>query len=60
MTPETHEPTERANPPVTAAACTCPREWKSLGRLYGVGMGEGWVRLNDDPACLLHGTQADD
>lgn len=35
--------------------CTCPQEWRSLGTLYMVSMGKGWVRMNDDPACPYHG-----
>jgi hypothetical protein len=39
--------------------CTCPDEYrKSLGKLYGIGMGPGWVRLDTDPACPHHGTEA--
>ena len=35
--------------------CTCKFEWKSLGRLYNVAMGDGWVRMKDDPDCPRHG-----
>lgn len=38
--------------------CTCPTEYKSLGRLYGISMGKGWVRLTTDPACPHHGQEA--
>lgn len=38
--------------------CTCPVEYKSLGRLYGISMGKGWVRLRDDPDCPHHGRKA--
>lgn len=40
--------------------CPCPSAWKSLGILYGVSMGKGWVRMETDPACRHHGkgTQA--
>lgn len=34
--------------------CTCPTEWKGLGRLYGVSMGKGWVRMSTDPNCPHH------
>jgi hypothetical protein len=34
--------------------CTCTYTWKSYGRLYGISMGKGWVRMNDDDACPLH------
>jgi len=37
------------------ADCTCEYQWKGLGRLYGVSMGKGWVRMNDDPGCPEHG-----
>lgn len=36
-------------------ACSCPSAWKSLGRLYGVSCGKGWVRLDTDPKCPYHG-----
>jgi hypothetical protein len=36
--------------------CTCEYAYKSLGRLYGVGMGSGWVRLTTEPGCPHHGT----
>jgi hypothetical protein len=35
--------------------CTCPHAYKSLGKLYGISMGKGWVRLIDDPDCPEHG-----
>lgn len=38
--------------------CACPWEYKSLGRLYGISMGKGWVRLVDDPKCPRHGKEA--
>jgi hypothetical protein len=34
--------------------CTCEYEFKSLGRLYGIGMGKGWVRLTTGPDCPHH------
>jgi hypothetical protein len=34
--------------------CTCPYEWRSLGKLYGVSMGKGWVRMSTDAACRHH------
>jgi len=36
--------------------CPCEYEWKSLGVLYGISMGKGWVRISTDPTCLHHGT----
>lgn len=35
--------------------CTCDYAFKSLGRLYGVSMGKGWVRLTTEPDCPHHG-----
>ncbi len=35
--------------------CPCPRKWKSYGRLYGISMGMGWVRMDTDPDCRHHG-----
>lgn len=48
----TYRPT--SGPP--DSRCTCPRAWKSLGTLYGISMGKGWVRLDTEPACPEHGT----
>lgn len=36
--------------------CTCRHEIKSLGVLYGISFGRGWVRLDDDPGCPHHGS----
>jgi len=35
--------------------CPCPTSYRSLGVLYGVSMGYGWVRMNTDPSCRHHG-----
>ena len=35
--------------------CTCPYEYKGLGRLYGISCGEGWVRLLTREDCPEHG-----
>ena len=35
--------------------CTCPQQWKSLGRLYGRSMGNGWVRMDTVKSCPCHG-----
>lgn len=35
--------------------CPCPSEHRGLGRLYGVSMGKGWVRMDTDPECPHHG-----
>lgn len=37
--------------------CSCPYRWQSLGTLYGVSFGHGWVRQSDDPKCPHHGGQ---
>lgn len=37
--------------------CTCRHEIKGLGILYGISLGRGWVRLDDDPDCPRHGIQ---
>lgn len=34
--------------------CRCDQAWKPLGRLHGVSMGHGWVRMNTHPNCLHH------
>jgi hypothetical protein len=35
--------------------CTCDYAWRScLGRLYGISMGAGWVRLTTTPGCPHH------
>jgi hypothetical protein len=36
-------------------ACTCPHKWKGLGVLYGISMGDGWVRMTDAEDCPVHG-----
>ena len=38
--------------------CPCRFEWKSLGRLYKVNMGKGWIRMNTNPDCPHHGRTA--
>lgn len=38
--------------------CLCPWAYKSLGKLYGIMMGEGWVRMSTVDACPHHGTAA--
>jgi hypothetical protein len=35
--------------------CTCPHEWKGLGILYEISMGNGWVRMTDAEDCPIHG-----
>lgn len=37
--------------------CTCDYAYKGLGRLYGVSMGKGWVRMTTEPGCPHHGTR---
>jgi hypothetical protein len=35
--------------------CTCPHEWRrSVGSLYGISLGAGWIRLDDAPDCPHH------
>lgn len=34
--------------------CTCPHEWRGLGRLYGISMGKSWVRMDTTPGCPHH------
>jgi hypothetical protein len=34
--------------------CKCRMAWRSLGTLYGIGMGYGWVRLDTHPNCPEH------
>lgn len=34
--------------------CICPHEIQRLGRLYGINMGEGWVRLSTTKGCPHH------
>lgn len=34
--------------------CTCPHGIRSLGRLYGVNMGKGEVRLSTARDCPVH------
>lgn len=38
--------------------CPCSYEWQALGRLYGISMGSGWVRITTDPTCRHHGENA--
>jgi hypothetical protein len=38
--------------------CPCLYAWKSLGILYGMSMGDGWVRMTTDPDCPEHGAGA--
>ena len=53
------EPTvtlERHLADVRLEGCTCPHAWKALGILYGISMGNGWVRLDNAEGCPVHGT----
>jgi hypothetical protein len=34
--------------------CTCPRDERSLGSLYGISMGRGRVRLSTTAGCPEH------
>jgi len=40
------------------ADCPCPYDWQSLGTLYRVSMGKGWVRMSTDPKCPHHGAKS--
>jgi len=40
--------------------CACPQAWRSLGRLHGVSMGSGWVRLSTAAGCPHHADAACD
>lgn len=39
---------------MTDRACTCTYGIRSLGRLYGINMGKGRVRLTTTPDCPEH------
>jgi hypothetical protein len=43
-----------SEPPFKDPRCTCPHGVASFGRLYGISMGRGWVRLEDGPDCPVH------
>lgn len=34
--------------------CRCDFAYKGLGRLHGVDMGKGWVRITTHPDCPHH------
>lgn len=34
--------------------CTCPYDYRPLGRLYGISMGKDWLRTSTEPACPHH------
>jgi hypothetical protein len=38
--------------------CKCDHAYKSLGKLYGVTAGKGWVRTTTHPHCPHHGDKA--
>lgn len=48
------ESLERWNRFLGEEDCPCPMAYKSLGVLYGVSMGDGWVRMDTDPQCRHH------
>jgi hypothetical protein len=35
--------------------CNCPSDWRTLGELYGISLGKGWVRISTNPECPHHG-----
>lgn len=37
--------------------CPCKHARKPIGLLYGISMGDGWVRLTTEPDCPHHGVQ---
>lgn len=39
--------------------CLCEHAFKGLGRVYGMDMGKGWVRMTTNPNCVHHGTKAE-
>jgi hypothetical protein len=39
--------------------CTCEFAWESLGRLYNVDMGKGWIRTTTEKECPHHGEKAE-
>lgn len=41
------------------ADCKCEHAKRPLGRLHGVNMGKGWVRITTHPDCRYHGTAAE-
>lgn len=38
----------------TTRSCTCPHGERPLGRLHGINMGRGIVRLSTTPGCPEH------
>ncbi len=40
-------------------SCKCQYAWRSMGRLHGIGMGKGWVRITTHPNCPEHGIEAE-
>lgn len=34
--------------------CKCDYAWRGLGRLHGINMGNGWVRITTHPDCPTH------
>lgn len=46
--------------PIPHPDCGCRYEWKSLGILYGISMGTGWVRVTTEPTCTEHGERRGD
>ncbi len=45
----------RLSPPKgTPPTCGCRYQWKNYGRLYGIDMGDGWVRMDTAAECTEH------
>lgn len=34
--------------------CRCDFDYRSLGKLHGINMGKGWVRITTHPKCPVH------
>jgi len=32
----------------------CRWEWQSFGKIHGIPLGDGWVRITTDPRCQEH------
>lgn len=37
-----------------ALDCLCDFSWIGMGRLHGIDMGKGWVRITTHPKCPQH------
>lgn len=48
--------TEYPGKDVMGRPCTCPQAMRPLGRLEGISMGQGMVRLHTTKGCPTHDT----